>query len=45
MVTDPDFLKQFWWSDEAQFQLYGVVNSKNNIFWGNEKPKEIALTV
>ena len=43
LATDPDFLKQFWWSDEAQFQLYGVVKSKNNIFWGNEKPKEIAL--
>ena len=38
---DPTFLDEFWWSDEAYFQLTGYVNSKNAIHWGTEKPNEV----
>lgn len=35
------FLTNLWTSDEAHCYLEGQVNSKNNIFWGSEKPNEV----
>lgn len=36
------FLPYFFTSDEAHFHLDGQVNSKNNIFWGEKPPIEVA---
>lgn len=41
---DPNFLEDVWFSDEAQFWLYGRVNSKNYMFWGTEAPDEVLQT-
>ena len=38
---DPDFLNHVWFSDKAHFMLSGHVNSKNNVFWGTQAPKEV----
>ena len=35
------FLPNLWTSDEAHCHLDGQVNSKNNIFWGLQKPDEV----
>ena len=43
-ANSPTFLRYLWTSDEAHFHLHGHVNSKNNIIWGTEKPKEVAST-
>lgn len=42
MEETPSFLEMLWTSDEAHFHLEGKVNSKNNVFWGSEKPVECA---
>ena len=36
------FLSLLWTSDEAHCYLDGQVNSKNNIFWGSQKPDMVA---
>ena len=36
------FLRLLFTSDEAHFDLDGKVNSKNNVYWGTQKPLEIA---
>ena len=36
------FLSQLWMSDEAYFHLNGKVNSKTNVFWGTQRPTEVA---
>ena len=36
------FLPYLFTSDEAHFHLDGQVNSKNNVFWGSERPTEVA---
>ena len=36
------WLDNSWFSDKAHFHLDGAVNNHNNIFWGNERPKEIS---
>ena len=41
---NPDFLDHVWFSDEAQFQLSGHVNSKNNVYWGTVPPEEVLQT-
>ena len=38
----PSFLPLLITSDEAHFHLDGQVNSKNNIFWGEKPPLEVA---
>ena len=38
---NPDFLRDVWFSDEAHFTLTGHVNSKNNVYWGSERPNEV----
>ena len=38
------FLSLLWTSDEAHCYLDGQVNSKNNIFWGSQKPDMVATT-
>ena len=40
--SEPRFLGNLWMSDEAHFHLHGKVNSKNNVYWGTEKPIEVA---
>lgn len=42
MEVNPKFLGFLWTSDEAHFHLEGKVNSKNNVFWGSQKPTEVA---
>lgn len=37
-----NFLDFLWTSDEAHFHLHGRVNSKTNVFWGSNKPDEVA---
>lgn len=41
-VPSQTFLSLLWTSDEAHFYLNGQVNSKNNIYWGSERPDEVA---
>ena len=41
-ASNKNFLSLLWTSDEAHFYLNGQVNSKNNIFWGSERPDEVA---
>ena len=36
--TDPAFLENIWFSDEAHFQLDGCVNTQNCRIWANERP-------
>ena len=36
------FLSLLWISDEAHFHLNGKVNSKTNVFWGTQRPIEVA---
>ena len=31
-----------WFSDEVHFHLDGVVNSRNNVFWGTQVPDEVS---
>ena len=42
IVGNKTFLPYLWKSDEAHFYLDGQVNSKNNVFWGSERPTEVA---
>ena len=42
MEQNPQFLGFLWTSDEAHFHLEGKVNSKNIVFWGSQKPEEVA---
>ena len=42
MEENSSFRSLIWTSDEAHFHLEGKVNSKNNVFWGSEKPTEVA---
>ena len=35
---NPAFLNDVWFTDECHFHLSGYVNSKNQVFWGSEKP-------
>ena len=39
--ASPTFLSFLWTSDEAHFDLEGKVNSNNNVFIGDEKPREV----
>ena len=41
LQEDPDFLNDFWFTDEAHILLSGHVNSKNCIFWGTQPPDEV----
>ena len=36
------FLPYLFTSDEAHFYLDGQVNSKNNVYWGSERPNEVS---
>ena len=40
-LADDDFLENVWWSDEANFNLRGSVNSQNAVHWGSERPDEV----
>ncbi|KAI6661444.1 hypothetical protein LOD99_13316 [Oopsacas minuta] len=37
------FLSLLWMSDEAHFHLNGKINSKTNVFWGTQRPMEVAM--
>lgn len=39
LETNPDFLKNIWFSDESHFYLDGHCNKQNMRFWGSEKPE------
>ena len=39
--SSKSFLAHLWTSDEAHFHLDGTVNSKNNVYWGSERPSEV----
>ncbi len=44
MEENASFQSLLWISDEAHFHLKGKVNLRNNVFWGSEKPTEVAQT-
>ncbi|KAI6646359.1 hypothetical protein LOD99_9230 [Oopsacas minuta] len=37
------FLSLLWMSDEAHLHLNGKINSKTNVFWGIQRPMEVAM--
>ena len=39
--TSKTFLDHLWTTDEAHFHLDGQVNSRNNVYWGSERPAEV----
>ena len=41
IALDGTFVKNVWFSDEANFYLNGYVNSKNYIYWGTKRPDEV----
>lgn len=41
MEDDNEWIDNVWFSDEAHFQLNGVVNSHNARYWGTENPHEV----
>ena len=36
------FLNLIWTSDEANFHLDGIANSKTSVFWRSSRPNEVA---
>ena len=37
----PNWIDKVWFTDEAHFHLNGAVNHHNNVYWGDERPKQI----
>ena len=42
LETQPGWIDDIWFTDEAHFHLHGAVNNHNNIFWGTSPPEEIS---